>query len=276
MMKQLFKAFGIFCLMGIIFTTFQIVMLTCCPEWSSSLAGLYTIQSLSLIVVFGLSAIWGIHATEHINPFRASGLTNRLGLRNGLIIALLAVTVQPLVSWTEALNSTIQLPPFFAAMEQSAAIITERLMNTHSVGRLMLNIAVVALIPAICEELMFRGWIQRRLQGAMSPHLAVWVTAIIFSAVHMQFAGFVPRLLLGAALGYVYLFSGSLTGSILLHGLNNALATIGSFLVFNGVLAETGTTWILALASAAVTGAALYYLWKYNSESTKGSEQRTA
>lgn len=275
-MKELFKAFGIFCLMALLFSAFQMVALYCFPAWASSLTGLYVIQALSLVVVFGLSAVWGVWATEHINPMARMGVTRCVSGRNVLLVLLLAVAVQPLVSWTEQLNARIELPQFFALMELEADRMTHIFLDSHSVGRLLLNILIIAAVPAVCEELMFRGWIMRRLAGAMNPHIAVWVSAIIFSAVHMQFSGFVPRMLLGAALGYTYYYTRSLLASMLFHFVNNALAVVLNYLVFTGITEESEPHWWLATASAAVSVAVVFYLWKYNSESEKGRSSITA
>jgi membrane protease YdiL (CAAX protease family) len=96
---------------------------------------------------------------------------------------------------------------------------------------------VVALIPAIGEEFLFRGALMRILGAWIKkPHLVVWITAFIFSAFHFQFYGFFPRLLLGAFLGYVYLYSGNIWVPITAHFLNNGLAVVMEYLSKNNVV----------------------------------------
>ena len=263
-MKNLFKAFGIFCLLGIAFTIIQSVVALCLHDWSSSLTGLYTMQTLSLVVVFFLSAYWGIRATEHDDPLRLVGLRTRLNLRSALIVVALAFVSILLVSYTEQLNRQLPLPDVLILMEQAAAQLTDRLLNTSSVWCLLLNIVIIAGVPALCEEFMFRGWIQRRLAEQMNHHIAIWVTALIFSAVHLQFLGFLPRFLLGAVLGYAYFYTHSLWASVLLHFTNNALAALTAFLVFNNVITETPSTLPLAIASLALLFTLLFYLRKRN------------
>jgi membrane protease YdiL (CAAX protease family) len=94
----------------------------------------------------------------------------------------------------------------------------------------------MALLPAVAEELTFRGVLQRLfspkrhasndLVNQSTPHVAIWCTAIIFSAIHMQFYGFVPRMLMGALFGYMLVWTGSLWIPILMHFTNNAMAVL--------------------------------------------------
>lgn len=261
-MKNLFKAFGIFCLLGIAYSILQTTLALTVPQWTSSITGLYVLQSLSLIVVFGLSAYWGIRATEHTEPLQAVGFRTTLPCRNALLAAALSVVALPFVAYTEELNEQLPLPDIFIMMEQMALVITERMMNTSSYSRLILNIIVIAAVPAICEEIMFRGWIQRRLTGLMNHHTAVWVTAIIFSAIHLQFLGFFPRLFLGLILGYAYYYTRSLWASALMHFLNNALAVVASFLVYNKFIEEPQPSAPLAIASLALSITLIYFISK--------------
>ena len=95
---------------------------------------------------------------------------------------------------------------------------------------LIFNILVIALVPALGEEMIFRGWIQRQLMRIINrPHVAIWASAAIFSAIHFQFLGFLPRLLLGVLLGYLYFWTGSLWVSIFAHFLNNGLQVIAQY-----------------------------------------------
>ena len=85
-------------------------------------------------------------------------------------------------------------------------------------------------MPAICEEFIFRGAVQRVIFRLKSnPHVAIWLSAFIFSAIHFQFYGFLPRLLLGAAFGYIYFWTGSIWYAVFAHFLNNAYAVVVAF-----------------------------------------------
>jgi membrane protease YdiL (CAAX protease family) len=90
---------------------------------------------------------------------------------------------------------------------------------------------ILALIPAVTEELFFRGMLQNLLKEKVSVHVAIWISAIIFSAFHMQFYGFIPRMLLGGLLGYFLLWSESLILPIIAHFTNNAIMIIAYFFI---------------------------------------------
>jgi len=117
-------------------------------------------------------------------------------------------------------------------MEESAAQLTEQLLMVGDAKSFLLNLLVMALLPAVSEEVFFRGYVQRVVQDwTKSPHVAIFATAVFFSAFHLQLAGFLPRLLLGAALGYLFYWSGSLWLSITAHLANNAIAVCTYFYV---------------------------------------------
>ena len=114
--------------------------------------------------------------------------------------------------------------------------------------------------------MMFRGWLQRVLGKRVNYHIAIWVSAFVFSAIHFQFYGFIPRMLIGAALGYLYCYTGSLWAPIIAHFTNNAAAVVTAFLTYNGYTSidfdviGTGDTWYLSVASVAVCVALLFRL----------------
>lgn len=126
-------------------------------------------------------------------------------------------------------NANVHLPDSLRVIEEwarekenLAAEITRYLTDFDSTGLFILAIVVIAIIPAIGEELVFRGIFQKKLQDSgMNAHLAIWIAAIVFSAIHIQFFGFIPRLFLGALFGYLYWWSGDLRVPILAHFVNN-------------------------------------------------------
>ena len=86
-------------------------------------------------------------------------------------------------------------------------------------------------MAGLSEEIFFRGFIQRLfIENKLNHHLAIWFTAILFSAIHLQFFGFVPRVLLGAVLGYLYFYSGNLWLSIIAHTVNNGFAVVMAYI----------------------------------------------
>ena len=235
------------------------------PEWANSTNGLRFMQGVQTIVLFGVTALVGVWLTERENPFNQMSLNRRLSFKQVLISFFFAVAALPLIAMLAEWNKGMEFPSFLASveemmrqMEESAKVLTERFLNTSSVGMLFINLFVMAFLPAMCEEMLFRGWWQRILVARVNYHVAIWVVAFVFSAIHFQFYGFVPRMLIGAALGYLYCYTGSLWAPIIAHFTNNAMAVITAFLSYNGYtsidfdLIGTGDTWYLSVASVAV------------------------
>jgi membrane protease YdiL (CAAX protease family) len=135
-------------------------------------------------------------------------------------------------------NSNLSLPEFLSGFEQTARAFEDRAMEmtvylTHfdSFAMFFLGFIVIAIIPGIGEELVFRGFLQNYLhKSTKNVHVAIWLSAFLFSAMHMQFFGFVPRLLLGALFGYLYYWSGNLIVPILAHAFNNGFTVLMMYL----------------------------------------------
>jgi hypothetical protein len=133
----------------------------------------------------------------------------------------------------------MKLPVFLAPVENwmkykemEAEILTKTLLVMNSYQSLFINLLIIAVIPAIGEELIFRGCIQKIITRATDNyHVGVWGAAIIFSAIHLQFYGFLPRMFLGALFGYIYVYSKSLLVPMLAHFYNNGTAVISAFVL---------------------------------------------
>ena len=162
----------------------------------------------------------------------------------GVVTILLVV---PLNDWLAQWNDTWnlgRLGELLRSLQEQTEGIVEQMMSTDTVGGLLANLLVVALIPAVCEEIFFRAGIQNLLQRWLSAdgrkpwgvHLAIWLTAIIFSLVHGEIFSFMPRLVLGLILGYLYVYGGSVLPNMLAHFTNNALVVVLYWLVARGVL----------------------------------------
>ena len=169
--------------------------------------------------------------TEHKSPASFYGLKSPDAKLLAVIFLIMLVSM-PLMELTATLNQKMVLPEFLKPIEQwmknkedEAMQTTLLLLKMNSMKELLMNLFMIALLPAVAEELMFRGGVQRTFtRWFNNPHVAIWTSAIIFSAIHMQFYGFLPRLLLGAGFGYIYYFSGNLWYAMLGHFLNNAYA----------------------------------------------------
>jgi membrane protease YdiL (CAAX protease family) len=164
----------------------------------------------------------------------------------GLWAIFLMLMALPAINLVGYFNQQMSLPAFLEPLEQwmktaeaNAAHLTEQFLSVTTFDGLIINILLMALLPAVAEELTFRGVLQRLIQTQTNEainregkrvHLAIWCTAILFSAIHMQFYGFLPRMLMGALFGYALVWTGSLWIPILMHFTNNAMAVILYFL----------------------------------------------
>ena len=200
-----------------------------------------------------------------------------------LLAILIMICALPGINLLADLNSRIQLPESLASIEQilkqqeeAAALLTERFLQAENIGVLILNIGLMALLPALAEELSFRGTLQQIISDK-SPitnhqsqiHIAVWITAIVFSAIHMQFYGFIPRMLMGAMFGYIFVWSGSLWLPIVMHFTNNGLAVIVYYILGESLDGKNyadsigaGTTWWLGVLSIVLTSLGLLIFYR--------------
>ena len=150
------------------------------------------------------------------------------------LTVLTLIAAAPAMNWIIELNKGMHLPESMSAIEElmrsaeeSAAAQIELLTNNFSIGGLIVSILIIGVMAGFSEELYFRGTMQRIFASTpMNCHVAIWATAVIFSAMHMQFFGFFPRMLLGAFLGYLTYWSGSLWLAVIAHAVNNSMAVI--------------------------------------------------
>lgn len=162
------------------------------------------------------------------------------------------------------------MPQWAVDLELKALEITEALLTTKSFTIFLANIFVVAILPALGEELFFRGVMQPFVSKIVkNAFLGVFITAFVFSAIHFQFQGFIPRLALGMMFGYLYLWSGSLWVPITVHFVNNASATTIFYLIGNGKLpsstesiGELNQFWAIGVASIIFAAIIGFKLWK--------------
>ena len=151
------------------------------------------------------------------------------------VCALLMILVNiPLISWLVEVNAQFKLPESLSALEaqlKSSEELADRMTKAFISGTtstdLWINLFVVALVPAIAEELLFRGALQRFITYCFgNVHAAILSAAIIFSAFHGQIYGFLPRMVLGMLLGYIVAYSGSLWPAVLVHFMNNSISVL--------------------------------------------------
>lgn len=195
----------------------------------------------------------------------------------GALCALLMIIALPGLNLLSQLNQQITFPESLAgleaklrAMEEATLVVTEQFVRTENAGQFLATLFVVAILPAFGEELTFRALLINFFKGNNSKlKIAIWVSAILFSAVHMQFFGFFPRMLLGALFGYMLAWSGSLWLPIVMHLTNNALAVIMYNVMYWNGLDSTGadtfgygdTLWV-GILSLILTGVGIFFLRK--------------
>ena len=200
--------------------------------------GLKLIQLFSAIGLFLIPPIfYGIIASK--TPRINLGLISIRKPINYVFIAILMIVSTPFLSWIIELNENMAFPDFMAGLEQwmrtseiQAAELTNAFLTFDGIGSLIYVLIIVAVVPAIGEELLFRGVLQKIfIQWTKNPHWGIWITAILFSALHMQFFGFFPRMLLGVLFGYIFYWSKSLWLPILGHFINNGSVVLVSYFV---------------------------------------------
>lgn len=235
-------------------------------------------QGISSTLMFVVPPIVYYLITRKDSPMQALGFRRLANpawilLVIGVLLMFISLPVtNQLTEWNESLKlggMWQSLEDWMKALEETAAAATERMLNVDTFGSLLLNLIVIALIPAVGEELTFRGVLQQSLTHKLkNPHVAIILSAAIFSFIHFQFYGFLPRMFLGILLGYMFYITGSLWTSILMHFLNNGTAVVLYYLNHKGVVdidvdhfGQMQSPWLIA-ASAAVTVGLIVWSWR--------------
>ena len=140
---------------------------------------------------------------------------------------LFLITGYPLVSLSYELNAMLPMPEWAVQMESSAAALLDQLLQMDSISGLVSTLLIVAVLPALGEELVFRGVVQKQFgQLFRNEVIGIWAAAVVFSAIHFQFEGFLPRIALGAIMGYLYMWTKSLWVPIIVHLFNNGIQVV--------------------------------------------------
>lgn len=238
---------------------------------------LKVLQAVSVLLMFILpSLMFAIFWTS--DSVRYLGISNRTSSVTLVIAGTGMLLAMPVINRLAEINQHIALPEALSSIEawmkqseERLAELTDAFTKGTSVGVLLLNLFVIAFMAALSEELFFRGALQKVIiECTRNKHIGVWAGAIIFSAFHLQFYGFIPRVIMGAYLGYLFVYSGSIWHSIFAHFVNNGAAVVIAWLVNRGVITEevdkVGSLqgqWVYALISAVMVAGSLvtvYYL----------------
>lgn len=210
-----------------------------------------------------------LYAVTQENPFVKLGFRQTYKGWMLLVGVTLMFITLPLTNilgtWNEKANFGKYLESILKMLEDNAGDLTDRMLQVETVWGLLGNLLVVALIPAVGEELTFRGVLQQALvKRCRNAHVAIFLSAFVFSFIHFQFYGFLPRMFLGLILGYMFYYSGSIWTSILMHFVNNGTAVVVAYLDYHNIVdvdwEHFGSTSnvVILVASLALT---MFLIW---------------
>ncbi|MBN2682444.1 MAG: CPBP family intramembrane metalloprotease [Bacteroidales bacterium] len=164
-----------------------------------------------------------------------------------ILVIILVFLVQPFVNLSAVANRLLYLPPSMGEIqtwmmesEQNAQTNVLAFLEVSSLQLLIFNIIMIAILPALAEEFFFRGIIQKLfIDWFKNIHVGILISAIVFSAFHTQFYTFLPRVIMGIYLGYLFVWSGSLWIPIIAHFINNSVGVIGIYLIHNKIINDS-------------------------------------
>ena len=241
------------------------------------------LKLLQIIQAFGLfifpalicAFLFGRSIAEYLY---LKGKTSAISI---VLVIVIIISIVPFINFLSFVNSQMSLPESLSALETwmktseaRAMQLTESFLNVSTIGGLLLNIFMIAVLPAIGEEFLFRGIIQRLFtEWTKNIHWGVLIAAAIFSGFHMQFYGFIPRLLLGVMFGYMLVWSKSMWLPVLAHFINNVMAVISYYLINTGQISKSVenigadyTMAIPALISLLISAVVFYLLLKFEKQ----------
>ncbi len=199
---------------------------------------LYLWSALAQGVIAFCVPAWFTARFSTDRPWQFLGVAEKVNWRPFIGVILVYILALPAMNQLIVWNENITFPAWASGiektlreLEEAGAHATGMMLRMDNVWEFIATLSVVGLVTGFSEELFFRGALQKIfMQSKILPWMAIWATAFIFSAMHFQFFGFVPRLLMGAFFGYVFYWSGSLWPAIFAHALNNSLVVISSWM----------------------------------------------
>ncbi|WP_423147599.1 lysostaphin resistance A-like protein [Rubrolithibacter danxiaensis] len=234
------------------------------------------VQIISAVGTFIIPAlIFG--RLENTDPLTYFGFRKQIKPLLFILAVAVMIASTPFLEGVILLNKEMHLPEAFQTVERwmkqkedDLAKLTMQLLSMKTAAEFAINLFMIAIIPAIGEELFFRGCLQKVfIRIFKNYHTAIWITAIVFSAIHLQFYGFFPRMLLGALFGYLYVWTGNIGIPILAHFINNASAVISAYfyqqkgLSLDKINEETyNGNLLIYMASFVLTAVLLFLVYK--------------
>ena len=189
-------------------------------DWTSpdTVRGMKVIQAVSSVLIFLLPAVAFAMITFRGKPFYFLGLKSVKKPSMYTLAIICMLVAFPFVFWLGDLNRAVDLPAWMSGLENDASKQMQAFLKADDLTDVIINVFIIAFLPAVCEEICFRGALQRILiHISRNPWVGILITAFLFSAFHLQFQGLLPRMFLGVLLGAIYWYSGSLWPSIVAH-----------------------------------------------------------
>ena len=205
-------------------------------------------------------------------------------LKEAGLVVILAFCIFPITSFTGQLNAGMHLPEWLSGVEKwmvekedHANNIINQVMVSPAFGTMIMNLFIIAILPAMAEEILFRGVLQKILYNLFkSGHAAIWVTAFVFSTIHFQFFGFVPRFILGLVFGYLFFWSGTLWLPVISHFVNNAVPVVIAYIQGMQKFSEPVDTpllkQIIVLPLSIAISLVILFYFRNKSRNTNGSD----
>lgn len=241
----------------------------------NNLSFLKYLQSMQAFGLFILPAfiIAYLFRSDHYLAFN-----KKVNSKTIFISIFILVASIPIINSLGALNQSMQLPDWLSGIEnwikekeENAQNITESFLVMNTLRGLLFNLFMLAVLPAIGEELIFRGILQRIFaEWTRNIHIGILIAGFLFSAMHFQFYGFLPRMILGILLGYLFYWSGSIWIPIVGHFTNNAIAVLFYYFYSDEMIHEVESfgfnqgSYGYLVMSIIVVSSALYLFYKDN------------
>ena len=233
-LSQILILFGSFLVMMVVLA---VVMPLLSPFIPSARDQALTIAALQAILVFVLPAFVAAYYRGE-KPISSLSLGNPPTWKGIGGVILVFILGMPFLNQTIYWNSQLSLPESMFAletamreMEKQAMQTTEILLSARTLGGMLAGVLIIGLLTGFGEELFFRGAFQKILgEGSKKKWIAVWISALVFSAMHFQFYGFIPRLLLGAFFGYLLVWSKTIWLPVIAHAIDNSSVIVTSWI----------------------------------------------
>ena len=207
------------------------------PQNKKLIDAMKLLQFFNALGVFIVPSILFLHF-RGLSFYTYLKLNSSVYIKGVLAIFIMAIAMIPVANFLGAVNAMLPLPEFLSFLKEIEAqtlLITEQFLIMNTLKDLFLMLGLIGFIAAVGEELLFRGVLQNLFQEWFgSPHIAIWLTAFLFSVIHLQYHAVLPRFVLGALIGYVYVNLGTLRSAMLLHFFYNSTLVLLTFFIQHG------------------------------------------